>query len=288
MSGNDTEIPNAICSVVGRNLGDAYRSHSNLNALFYEAGAPGEPPEGNCVRKCTNWLKRCNDDSDIDALAVLGDVLVEFMEAWPYGDNSESKSEIERKLAEYGLHYDRGRVIAGSLAPAAKDLQTIIRSRDLTSLVVEFDRATSSVDSDPAAAITAASSIFEAFCKTYIEDEGLEEPARIGAQSLWKVVRSHIALNPTADMDRNLKQILSGLASVVDGISSLRNSSGSAHGRGRLKYRVEPRHARLSVNAAHALVLFLLEVWDHRTKTRVSDASLNYGRAGAQELAQGE
>ena len=282
MSGNDTDIPNAVCSVVGRNLGKAYYSHSRLDALFYEAGAPGEPPEGNCVRKCTRWLKRCNDDPNTDPLAVLGNVLVEFMEAWPNNDNREGKSEIERKLEEYGLHYGQGRVIGGSFAPAVKELQTIIRSRDLPSLRVEFDRATSTIDSDPAAAITAASSIFEAFCNIYIEDEGLELPARIGAQSLWKLVRGHIALGPTADMNKNLKQILSGLSSVVDGVSSLRNSSGSAHGRGRPKYRVEPRHARLAVNAAHALVLFLLEVWDHRTKTPVFDASLDYREGGAQ------
>ena len=271
MSGNDTKIPNAVCSVVGRNLGKAYYHHASLDALFYEAGAPGEPPEGSCVNKCTKWLKLCNDDPNTDALAVLGTVLFEFMDKWPNEGNREGKSEIELKLSEYGLHYSAGRVISGSFVPAVKDLQTIIRSRDLTSLVVEFDRATGTIDSDPGAAITAASSIFEAFCKIYIEDEGLEMPDRVGAQSLWKVVRGHIALSPTADMDKNLKRILSGLANVVDGVSSLRNNSGSAHGRGRPQYHVEPRHARFSVNAAHALVLFLVEVWDHRMKTPVTD-----------------
>lgn len=258
-------IPSAVCSVVGRVLGDTYYNHTRLNALFYEAGAPGDPPHGNCVGKCTSWLKRCNADPAIDALAVLGEVLVDFMDAWPTDDDPsyrESKAQIQRKLAEYGLRYYQGRVI-GSASPTAKDLQSTIQSRDLAALRVEFDRSLRFIESDPAASVTAACAIFEAFCNIYIEEEGLEPPTKIGAQSLWRVVRDHIGARPTPEMDKRMKQILSGLASVIEGVSSMRNSTSSAHGR-RQVYPVEPRHARLAVNASHALVLFLMEVWDHR------------------------
>ena len=260
-------IPIAICSVVGRNLGEAYYRHASLNALFYEAEAPGDPPEGNCVVKCTTWLKRCNADPNTDALAVLGRVLAEFMDAWPASDDPEyksRKSEIEGKLAEHGFRYHKERVVGAWASPSTKTLATIIRTKDLMSLKDEFDRAFHSVESDPAAAVTAACSLLEAFCHVYIEDEGLEPPARIGASALWKVVRGHLALKPTADLDRRLTQILNGLANIVDGVSSLRNERGSAHGRGGTRDRIKPRHARLTVNAAHALVHFLLEVWDHR------------------------
>ena len=260
-------IPRAVCSVVGRNLGEAYFHHATLEGLFHEAGAPGDPPEGSCVVKCTRWLRRCSDDPNTDALRVLGDVLVEFMDAWPkYPDETyeNRKSEIEATLANYGLRYHRGQVVGGASSPVAKDLISIVQSRDIPSLAVEIERAVTSIESDPAAAITAACAIFEAFCTVYIETEGIEPPAKLGAQTLWKTVRDHLALNPSADMDDNLNRILSGLASVVTGVSSLRNRSGSAHGRGSGGYRVEGRHARLAVNAAHALVFFLMEVWDHR------------------------
>ena len=261
-------IPIAVCSVVGRNLGEAYYHHASLDAIFHEAGAPGDdPPEGNCVVKCTTWLKRCNADPHTDALAVLGAVLAEFMDAWRASDDPDylrRKSEVEGKLAEHGLRYHQGRVIGAWSSPSTKTLATVIRNRDLASLEEEVERASDLVESDPASAITAACSMFEALCHTYIEDEGLEAPAKVGANSLWRVVRSHLALNPTADMDKSLKQILSGLANIVDGVSSLRNNSGSAHGRAAIRYRVKPRHARLAVNASHALVHFLLEVWDHR------------------------
>ena len=256
----------AVCSVVGRHLGEAYFHHATLDSIFHEAGAPGDPPEGSCVVKCTRWLKRCSDDPNTDAFQVLGDVLARFMDAWPnYRDETYEtrKSEIELVLAKYGLQYNRGRVMGGASSPAAKELSSIIRSRDIPSLGIEIDRAVSSIESDPAAAITAACAIFEAFCSIYLKEEGIELPTKISVQSLWKATRGNIGVGPTPDMDKKLKQILSGLASVLDGVSSLRNSASSAHGRGRV-YRVEPRHARLAVNAAHALVLFLMEVWDHR------------------------
>lgn len=272
----------AICSVVGRNLGDAYYSHTALNNLFFEAGAPGDPPEGNCVTKCTNWLKRCSDDPNTDAFRVLGDVLANFMEAWPNihdGTYGKRKCEIEAMLEKYGFRYHHGQVIGGTSSPTAKDLISIIKCRDLPSLRIEFDRAVASIEADPEAAITAACAIFEAFCNVYIESENVDSPKKLGAQTLWKAVRDHMTLSPSADMDNNLKQILGGLASVVIGVSSLRNRSGSAHGRGRREYRVEARHARLTVNAAHALVLFLMEVWDHRKSRDKLDGQGTKGQA---------
>lgn len=126
-------IPLAVCSVVGRHLGDAYYNHTRLNSLFSEAKAPGEPPEGNCVTKCTSWLKRCNDDPNTDALTVLGGVLVEFMDAWPRAgdpDHLAAKAEIDEKLAEYGLRYHKGRILGASSSPSTRDLESIIRSLD--------------------------------------------------------------------------------------------------------------------------------------------------------------
>lgn len=64
--------------------------------------------------------------------------------------------------------------------------------------------------------------------------------------------------------------ILGGLGAVVDGIGALRTHAGSAHGRGRRAYRVEARHARLAVHAAHTLVVFGIETWAARRDRAVS------------------
>ena len=64
-------IPNPVVAVVAEVLGEHYYSHSKLNTLFMEAGAPGTPPEGNCVQKCLSWLNRVNADPAVDPFEIL-------------------------------------------------------------------------------------------------------------------------------------------------------------------------------------------------------------------------
>ena len=69
-----------------------------------------------------------------------------------------------------------------------------------------------------------------------------------------------------------MKQILSGLSSIAVGVAALRTHKGSAHGHidaGPAKnYRLESRHARLAVHAAHTMALFVLETWEARKKAK--------------------
>ena len=126
---------------------------------------------------------------------------------------------VEKILAQYGLAYQQGGgILQNDSGPSAKDLESIIRTRDLPSLLVEYQRARDSLDSDPAVAITAASAIFETFCKIYIEEEGLDLPPKKTAKPLWEIVRGHLNLSQTTGaMDNELRNILNGLTSVVDG-----------------------------------------------------------------------
>jgi hypothetical protein len=274
-SGAKTTIPNPVCAVVGDVLGGHYYNHTSLNTLFLEHGAPGDPPEGNCVQKCTNWLKRANDTPGIDPFSVLGGVLKDFMEIQPSPWGSPNDVQVNRKkrivdtLAQYGLSYHQGgRILGAGSSPATKDLKSIIRSRDLSSLEAEYQRALDSLTSDPAAAVTAACAIFESFCRIYIKDERLTLPSKLTAKELWSVVQKDLGLRPAEVADDDLKRILGGLASVVDGLAALRTHVGSAHGRGKMTYDVAPRHARLAVNTSHSLVFFLIEAWDDRRGRR--------------------
>ena len=65
------EIPNSVIGAVAEVLGSYYYSHTRLNTLFMEHGAPGDPPMGNYVTKCSAGLKRCNNDASIQPLEVL-------------------------------------------------------------------------------------------------------------------------------------------------------------------------------------------------------------------------
>ena len=70
-----SHIPNAVIGAASAVLAAHYYSHSTLNSLFMESGAPGDVPEGNCETKCSRWFRRCNEDPSVDALGVLGRVL---------------------------------------------------------------------------------------------------------------------------------------------------------------------------------------------------------------------
>jgi len=94
---SSVRIPNPVIYAVGDVLGSWYYSHTALNTLFGENGAPGDPPPGNCVTKCQGWLKRANADCSIDAVALLGNVLAHFMNL-DLQDNPAWRTGYERVL----------------------------------------------------------------------------------------------------------------------------------------------------------------------------------------------
>ena len=108
------QIPNSVIGAVASVIADHYYSHSKLDTLFMESGAPGDVPEGNCEKKCSNWLKRCNEDPKTDALEVLGAVIQEYMDQEPpsslFGGPlstkvTEGQARINAALAKNQLVY---------------------------------------------------------------------------------------------------------------------------------------------------------------------------------------
>lgn len=196
-------------------------------------------------------------------LAVLGRVIENFMEL--QHAEAAGKERIRETLARYGLSYQQGGVILrGGSGQASKSLRQLLQAKDVPAVEQEFERAVAAVEADPAAGVTAACSLLESLFKVYIEDNGLSVPAKQTIGDLYRVVRDHLGLDPVQVAEQDLKRILSGLISIVDGIGALRTHGGSAHGRSRRGYRVEPRHARLAINGAHTLAVFVLETWAHR------------------------
>lgn len=262
-------IPNAVIAVIADVIGGHHSfTPRNLVTLFMDAGAPGEPPEGDCERKCSVWLKRVNDTPDVDPLKVLGGVLFQFMEiggGGTYGGETLSKARerVRSVLGRCGLTYhESGIVLAGGAAPPVASLNEALRHRDLPTLEIEFKRALDTLEQDPPAAVTAASSILESLFKVILEAEGLPLPQKETIKPLWAAVQDRFGLNPATVSDEDVRRVLSGLTSIVDGIGALRTHAGSAHGHGKQTYKVLPRQARLVVHAAHTLCLFLLETWE--------------------------
>ena len=111
-----TRLSRALCKVVGEVIQTA-GGHATLDALFVSSGAPGDPPGLAHHSKWKEWLFRAGQDSNIDSLQVLGNVLEEYMDTLPreaesVSDWKEGRARVEAVLAADGLRYYRhGRVL---------------------------------------------------------------------------------------------------------------------------------------------------------------------------------
>jgi Abortive infection C-terminus len=263
-----SEFPRPLATVVGEIIGSYYYHHRTIEALFHEAGASGDVPEGSCVTKVTEWLVREGKSDPGKALSILGKVIEEFMDAdlpRSTADKPKDKARLEAALSRYGLAYGfGGRIYGAAVTAPSRSLGQKLRELSIAELEEEFERARRSVDVDPPAAVTAACAILEALCKAYVAEHGLDLPSNQTIKPLWGAVSKHLRIAPESVEQDDLKRIPSGLTSIVDGIGSYRTHAGSAHGHGRRQYRVAPRHARLTVHSAHTLCLFVMETWQAR------------------------
>ena len=277
------QIPSPLIAVVSE-LVTLAETHPSLNSLFMYAEAFGDGPSGNKTSKALEWLRNTNKHHR-EPLIVLGRIINVYMEdpvmaadykmyLWETeNENTTKKRECVRKieilLARYGLQYRLGGHITSSGLAPSKKLAELIQGRDLPAIHREFERAMETVEAKPRDAVSAASNILESIFKTYIEDNGLQMPDKQDLQPVFKVVRAHLGLDPGSIEDKDLRQIISGLFSIVDGIGALRTHAGSAHSEGRKSYKLEPRHARLSVNAAHTVATFVMETWDKKASSKI-------------------
>lgn len=268
------EIPAPIIAVVSKYLPDI-ETHASLDNLFLYADAPGEPPEGSKPVKVQAWLRRINKECEFP-LKVLGKIIETHIETvdeakstYPWDKNSsnlgsEFKEKLIATLEHCNLTYTQGGHISDGSSAPSKALSELIQNLDIPSIDTEFTRALANVNSEPREAVSAACNILESIFKVFIEDEGLNKPQKQDLQNVWKVVKGELGFDPKLVQDNDLKKVLTGILSIVDGIGAFRTHASSAHGEGRKTYNLKPRHARLAIHAAHTIALFVLETWDER------------------------
>jgi hypothetical protein len=256
-------IPPALVGVVAPIIAEAY-THAQLDSLFHASGFPGDPPEGNKVHKCQDWMRRANRDI-ADSLPLLGRLLAEYIDG-ESEFHTEGRQKILAAITREGLAYNRGGFLLGAnLTGPSRSLGERLKADGVGTLNLEYQRAYDHIERDPNAALTAACAILESVCTYILEESGQALPKDRSLKPLWNAIAGHLGLSPGAMADDDIKRILSGLYSITDGIAALRTHEGSAHGRSnKSTYRVTARHARLAVHAAHTVAHFVLETWDDR------------------------
>lgn len=125
---------------------------------------------------------------------------------------------------------------------------------------IALDRRTN----DPDGAITLARTLLESVCKHIIEAEGGTLDQHDDLPKLYKTASTLLNLAPSQHEEQLVRSILGGCASIVGGLSALRNKSGDAHGKGRGQVRLSARHAGLAVNLSGSVSAFLIETWKYK------------------------
>ncbi|WP_298560518.1 abortive infection family protein [uncultured Aliiroseovarius sp.] len=153
------------------------------------------------------------------------------------------------------------------------ELHTIARKLSFDTVLDEVERAREFVDDDPEDAITASCSLIESVCKSILVELDLELPKKLTIKEVYRAVREPLGLSPSSDdphdlIANDIRATLQGLTGVVEGIGALRSHGGDAHGRAKGSKRVDSRIARLAVNSASSVAIFLIQTWEQRFPNR--------------------
>lgn len=120
--------------------------------------------------------------------------------------------------------------------------------------------ASSRLPKSPSAAITAARTLVESTCKTILDECGEIPDGSGGLQKLLKQVRKSLDLKTGRDIPKQVNEILSGLISLINGLSAISNDAGDRHGNvGGIRLE-DITISSLIVHASGTAALFLAQV----------------------------
>jgi hypothetical protein len=161
----------------------------------------------------------------------------------------------------------------GFTQPTAASLEPLLRARGSAALLDAWSRIHARRASDPEGAITAARTLLESVCKHLLEELGLSYAPTDDLPQLYSKLAEAMNLGPQSHKEQVFKQILGGCMTVANGLASLRNTFGDAHGKGKKAPRPAPRHADLAVNLAGTIAAFLLATYEQRQRLDRSSAT---------------
>lgn len=148
-----------------------------------------------------------------------------------------------------------------SPAPADAIVTDVLQRFDADGILNAWNKALSRREADPSGAITSARTLLETVCKHLLEN-GDGSPGygpNDDLPKLYRQVSERLNIAPSKHSEDAFKRILGSAASIVEGLGTLRNKVGDAHGSGGRPVKPAPRHAALAVNMAGSMALFLIE-----------------------------
>jgi hypothetical protein len=248
-----------------------YCSGPEIVAFFNQFG-PNEDYGTGFPSRWRYTQSKINDHNGTDSLVRIIEAAVDPRRFFETGyDVQEAVSYLTKylqfdgyELRKVGNYYRVRRIEATLVAVTTPFLQSGEPNHEF--IEEQLNKCEQKVvKGDYDGAITNARSLLEA---VLIEMEKRLSPAPPpydgNLSKLYKRVQKNLNLDPSQkDISDSLRQILSGLISIVSGLASLRNKMSDSHAR---TYKPSAHHAVLAVNASRTIVSFLFETYDYQLR----------------------
>lgn len=256
-----------------------YRSASRLESFMRGCNVAMRIGNGSRVPTLIDALERANLGGD---QTVLRNIIERSADPRDYASDPERLQAVIEylndrlfydglELQRVGPHVRLG--TPGRSSSVVDALVSVAAVIDFDTVNRDLDRALASAENDPEDAVTSACSVVESVCRSVLIELGLPLPAKKDIQGLYQAIREPLGLTPDKagiadDIANDVRTILGGLNSVVNGVGALRTHGGDAHGRERGYRRIDPRIARLAIHSASTVSLFLVETWRKKFPAR--------------------
>lgn len=154
------------------------------------------------------------------------------------------------------------RLETGEMYPSQTTISEVLSNFDSESIHHSWMKALERKSSDPEGAITISRTILECVCKHILDEKNVPyNSSSIELSELYKLTAKELNLAPEQHGEKIFKQILGGCSGIVNGLGTLRNKLGDAHGQGKKPIKPQARHAELAVNLSGSMALFLISTY---------------------------
>ena len=214
-------------------------------------------------QKGTSKAKKYREFWRIENDHIVGKVILEMIKyVQSYG---VEETELISQCKEIGNRLVSSKVNINHLKKKVEEF-------DLKYIDKQIQVIEQHIESNPALAIGTSKELIESCCKTILDELKVsynEEDLNI--IKLTKLTMEKMKLLPKniksgAKGEKTIKQILGNLSAIAQGVAELRNLYGTGHGKSGKEEGLSSRHARLVANTSSALVYFLFETFENRTK----------------------
>jgi len=181
---------------------------------------------------------------------------------------------------DHGDYHERREFIWNSFSKLISSLENdapVPLDADITRTIAEsaesyvndqWNKALERRHTDPEGAITTARSLIETVCKHILEKSGVSCDKTYDINKLYSLTARQLNLSPQDHEEEVFKKILGSCMGIVEGLGSLRNSIGDAHGKTSRHIKPNERHAELAVNLAGSVSSFLIKTYEKNKADR--------------------